>query len=321
MQPQRQEQQPNRLQNWAQRLKLLLTKYLNKIHSWWHARGAPEQLLALVFAGLLVVGCALSLLGAAFSGDWSGLLSNLGTGFVGSAVTLFFIDILIGSREKQEAKEQQEAQLKADLVAQFGSSVRNIAIAASEELRRRGWLYDGLLQGEYLLEADLAGSVLSKADLRRANLGDANLQNAELVLANLQSARLDGSNLQRANLLAANLQRASLVSAKLREANLQEANLQEAELIAAELQNARLKGANLQKAYLNGANLEGAELRGANLHGAYLRSTNLHGADLHGATLEEANLNEANFDENTILPDGSKWTPGTDLAAFTSKRR
>lgn len=321
MQSQKQEQQPNRFQQWTRRLRPLLGRGLARIRRWWHARSITAQLLALVFTGLLVVGCVLSLLGAAFSGDWSGLLSNLGTGFVGSAVTLFFIDILIGSREKREAKEQQEAQLKADLLAQFGSSVRNIARAASEELRRRGWLHDGSLQGEYLLEADLAGAVLSKADLRRANLGDANLQNAELVLANLQSTRLDGSNLQQANLLAANLQRASLISAKLQGANLQEADLQEAELIAADLRNGRLRRANLQRAYLNGANLEKADLREANLREVYLRSTNLRKADLHGADLEGANLNEADFDEDTILPDGRKWIPDTDLTIFTNKRQ
>jgi len=321
MQTQQQGQPSNQRQDWVQRLKLPLEKGSNKIRSWWSARSATEQMLALVFAGLLVVGCVLSVLGAALGGGWPGLLTNLGTGFVGAAVVLFLIDMLIGNREKREAKEQEEARLKADLVAQLGSSVRDMAIAASEELRRRGWLYDGLLEGAYLLEANLAGSVLSKADLQKANLGDANLQKAELVLANLQSARLDGSNLQKANLLSANLQRSSLVSAKLQEANLREANLQEAELIAADLQKARLKGANLERAYLNGANFEGAELREANLHGAYLRQTNLHGADLQGANLEEANMSEADFDENTILPDGSKWTASANMAAFTDKKR
>ena len=56
-------------------------------------------------------------------------------------------------------------------------------------------------------------------------------------------------------------------------------------------------------------NLQEADLRGANLQEANLWGANLQGADLGGAT----------FDENTMLPDGTKWTPGTDMGRFTDR--
>ncbi len=104
------------------------------------------------------------------------------------------------------------------------------------------------------------------------------------VIPNLQEADLRGTNLQEAILWLANLQEANLRVASLQEANLRVANLQE-------------------------ANLWGTNLWGANLQGAILWGANLQGADLGGAT----------FDENTMLPDGTKWTPGTDMGRFTDR--
>jgi hypothetical protein len=55
---------------------------------------------------------------------------------------------------------------------------------------------------------------------------------------------------------------------------------------------------------------------GANLHGAALKGVRLQGADLRGANLEKALLDGAEFDENSVLPDGSNWTPEADLKRF-----
>jgi uncharacterized protein YjbI with pentapeptide repeats len=63
--------------------------------------------------------------------------------------------------------------------------------------------------------------------------------------------------------------------------------------------------------------VQGANLVEANLQGAYLRGTRLHGAILEGANLQEASLEKAALDETTILPDGTPWTPATDMARFT----
>ncbi|MBZ0282133.1 MAG: pentapeptide repeat-containing protein [Anaerolineae bacterium] len=85
------------------------------------------------------------------------------------------------------------------------------------------------------------------------------------------------------------------------------ANLEGAVLQLANLQGADLLFANLQDAFLSGANLESVVLQDANLRGAYLWNANLQGAKLY----------YAKFNESTILPDGTNWTPETDMSRFT----
>jgi len=209
---------------------------------------------------LIVVGLVSSLGTAWRTGDWEGLFLNLGTEMLGAVATYVLLELFIGGRERREAK-------KAALIAQMGSSVKDVAVAAAEELARHGWLYDGSLQGANLMEANLQGASLNNAKLGGVRLTWANLRWANLGGANLQGAILTGANLQEADLFEANLQGVNLWVTNLQEANLDTADLQ---------------GASLQKANLQGANLEGAS-----------------------------------FDENTRLPDGTKWTPDTDMARFT----
>jgi hypothetical protein len=58
----------------------------------------------------------------------------------------------------------------------------------------------------------------------------------------------------------------------------------------------------------------------SNLQGADLTLTNLQGADLRRTNLQGADLEVAQFDENTILPDMTKWTPDTDMKRFTDPK-
>lgn len=95
-----------------------------------------------------------------------------------------------------------------------------------------------------------------------------------------------------------------------------------------DLRDANLRGANLQGADLRGANLAGANLNGANLSNSLLiptpdisRNSIPGGVDLSGANLRNASLENANFwrarcDENTILPNGRRWTSDDDWLAF-----
>ncbi len=88
------------------------------------------------------------------------------------------------------------------------------------------------------------------------------------------------------------------------------------------LESANLSGANLYSANLSGANLYRANLSDANLYSANLSGAELWYADLSGAKLQAANLKGANlggvhFDENTELPDGTNWTPETNMERFT----
>jgi hypothetical protein len=241
-----------------------------------------------VFLVLIVVALASSLWAVWRTGDWEGLALNFGTEMAGAVVTYLLLELVIGRTERREAK-------KADLIAQMGSKAQDVAIAASEQLARCGWLYDGSLQG-----ADLEW-----ANLQEAFLPGANLQGADLLGANLQEAFLHRANLQGAFLYGANLQGTDLASANLKEVDLEDANLQGANLLGANLQGAFLRGGNLQGAHLGGANLQGVKLFNANLQGADLFNANLQGAD---------------FDENTTLPDGTNWTPNTDIARFTDPK-
>lgn len=147
---------------------------------------------------------------------------NAGVQLASIAVTVLILDRLIQRRETKRDKER--------LMRQMSSKDNSLALQAVEELRGRGWLYDGSLQGAKLYGANLEKATLAGVDLQGAHLDFANLHGANLFLAEMQSVRLVGANLQ--------------------EATLSGTNLREAELIFAELQGARLNGADLEDAIL-----------------------------------------------------------------------
>ena len=77
-----------------------------------------------------------------------------------------------------------------------------------------------------------------------------------------------------------------------------------------------LRDGSLRGIELMGANLREAGLSGADLQNAALVGTALQGANLLRAKLQGVYLLETEFDEHTILPDGSTWTPHTNMARF-----
>lgn len=131
----------------------------------------------------------------------------------------------------------------------------------------------------------------------------------------LEDGTLAGVDFWHANLAWSNLQSVNLTQARLWWAHLEGAILWEANL-----SGAHLIMANLSEAQLLQANLAGADLTDAILVGADLANANLAGADLVDADLVDANLAGAHFDENTILPDRTKWTPDTDLIRFVYRQ-
>lgn len=107
-------------------------------------------------------------------------------------------------------------------------------------------------------------------------------------------------------------------------ANLQNAELQRAQLQECKFDNASLQGVDLEGANLNNAYLLSANLRNANLVEANLSGANLVKADLYNAKLVRTNdstyqhmlyftYHDAKFSEETILPDGTTWTPRKEL--------
>lgn len=83
------------------------------------------------------------------------------------------------------------------------------------------------------------------------------------------------------------------------------------------LKGSKLAMSNLQEASLEGFDLEGTVLVFANLRQAHLNGANLSGAHLFGADLRDAVLNQIHMDERTLLPDGSHWSPNTNMHRFT----
>jgi uncharacterized protein YjbI with pentapeptide repeats len=86
-------------------------------------------------------------------------------------------------------------QLKAQLIWQMGSNIRDVAVPAARELAHHGWLQDGSLSGAHLSTADLNGAILSGANLSGAFLLQANLSEAKLWKANLSGAYLSRANM------------------------------------------------------------------------------------------------------------------------------
>lgn len=215
--------------------------------------------------------------------DRSNIWGNIASTIFLGALGYFFLSPITKSRQRAEEGRQH----LRDLIREMGSRVNDIAIHAVEELRRLEALTDGTLNGERFCEANLRG-----ADLRRAVL------------------------------------RADFTSAHLEDALLGEAQFEDACLAFAYLQGAKMKVANLKRANLDGTNLEGAYLPHANLEetslgGACLKKANLYfarlgGANLTMASLEGANLIGVSYNRRTILPNGSHWTPGTDMSRFTN---
>ena len=207
----------------------------------------------------------------AFIGDF---YANISSEFASIAITVLIIDGLNRRREERTALEQDRTQL----MRQLGSNVNEVARRSAEELRARGWLTDGTLQG---------------TDLRVANLDDAKLWDADLQGVNLQWAKLKKANLNGSVLAGANLTQANLQTARMRGADARGANLFEAKLYRVDFHEAQLCDADFSGAHLEGASFVNANLRGAT-------------------------FNDAVFDSLTILPDGTAWTESIDLTRFTN---
>jgi uncharacterized protein YjbI with pentapeptide repeats len=270
--------------------------------------------LRWVILGILIAVAVVSSVVALLSGSqWQDALLNLGTEMAGAVVTYALFELIIERRERSKVRERELESRKAELIAQMGSRIRDVAVAAAEELRRRDWLQDGTLKGANLRGADLQG-----VDLRGTNL-----QGADLRYANLQGANLRGADLQEADMSSAVIplfgpqpphpHEYRLWATSLRGAILEGANLQGANLTGVDLQEADLRFARLQK-----ANLSGASLCRAALGRAQLQEADLREADLQKADLNDANLEGALADEDTVWPEGFEVPEGVVIVDFSN---
>jgi uncharacterized protein YjbI with pentapeptide repeats len=107
---------------------------------------------------------------------------------------------------------------KTELINKLRNPENKNVLQAIEEMRARGWLSDGTLQGVAFCYAQFQDADLMAADLSTVDLHQAHLEYADLSKANLRAAKLT-----RANLHGANLDQADLINTDLYKANLRRA--------------------------------------------------------------------------------------------------
>ena len=164
------------------------------------------------------------------------------------------------------------------LLGQFGSESNDFALDATRQLRKKGWLTDGRLNGIDLVHAQMKHANLSKSVLQDVNFSYTNLSEASLVEADLR-----GSN-----------------------------------FTAADLSNAVCRWTDFRGANLRWANLEGAILDGANLEGADLRFARLGKINKDTVSLEGAILSETLTDEEIHLVQNSTKLMRKSLDEFAN---
>lgn len=209
--------------------------------------------------------------------------SDLLAGFVPEAVGIAFTVLLIDRLYQRKERQKQLSEYASKLVSDAGSSVNHVAVRAIEELGKRRWLYGegSLLQGESFTKADWRGAPLVDANLQQINLGNVNLQSTSLWLANLHGSKIVGSYLEEAWLVSVDLRHSMLWAS-----------------------------------YFNDAQFYQSHLQYASFSSVDLRGANFDGAACEGATFDD----QTKFDVDTKLPDGTFWTPETDMTRFTDPK-
>jgi uncharacterized protein YjbI with pentapeptide repeats len=226
------------------------------------------------------------------------------------AVTVLLIDSINGRHSKQQEIRS--------LVADARSGIDDFKRRGLLELHERHLFYDGSLQAHDLAGIDLSDQYMIDDFLHHLHIHlggsdrKAKLKRADLSVANLARAHFHDANFE-----GAILWRASMDQAFLRKANLRKANLNRANIQRAQLQGGDLRNANLWYAYLSEADLSDANLEGANLSGATLGSNGI--LISYGEDKETFRLEPTKFNENTVLPDGSKWSQDVDMDRFTQR--
>ncbi len=218
------------------------------------------------------------------------------------AISVIIIIFVLDTLQQRREEQRREADLQAQLIRQAGSPIQLIF--------EYGWLAG---EGKY-------GH--TKALLKGANLRNTNLRGQNLSSADLSSANLGYADLRETTLVNMNLSGANLASTKLEEAFANQSDLSRTLIHRAKMQNATFKYSNFTLAHLQLTNLTGTNLTGSNFTSANLCNTRLCGANLTGANLTDAFLGyTVIYDENTILPDGTHWSPERDLAEFGAETR
>jgi len=240
-----------------------------------------------------------------------GYNTNIYTEVLSVALTIFVLDRFAERRERDSYKRR--------LLREVRSQTPAVSVAALEALDAEGWWGD--------FRASLQGNLVRRYQWEKVDLREKALSNSNLALANLTDANLVGVNLSDCILLRSSLANANMLGAKLENSILIEADLSDAQMITGQLHGATLNDSNLSETILTASKFQSARLVRADFSDAVLIYCNLSEAILDGAILYGSNLQQAQlqgvsmvgtrFDKNTILPDGTFWTPETDMQRFT----
>lgn len=182
------------------------------------------------------------------------------------------------------------------LVRQLCSGNYDRADEALIELRSNKWLEYGALRNQNLKLLKNFHERLNWKELRFSQTDFS----GSTILADLRDSGLDG----------AKFNKCILDWCWFDNANISNAIFSETSLKNAYFRNAKLVGSSFDDANLEDTHFENSQLVYCNFSGANMTSSILNGASLFGAI----------FDENTTLPDGTKWNSEVNLEIFGSNK-
>ena len=220
-----------------------------------------------------------------------GYATNVYTELLSVVATILVLDQINQWRDRRALKERLFNEVKSPAVGQ--------ATAALAWLRRDNWIQSDSFKNADLQNVNWSNAYLGELNFEKTNLRGANLQNVTN-----ENSDDDEDNRWR--------------STTFNHANLQLTKLQDAKLALASFRQADLYASDLSGAYLRDVDLRFANLRRARLHGTVLTNANLSGANLFLASIENNKWTYLDGTREAILPDGTTWTPDTDMEKFSN---
>ena len=247
------------------------TKTRRPINGFFHRHFINYDMINIISVIFVIIAALILFAGIRIAqpNGFEGVVTDSYEGWLGILVDALLLFSINWALRREERKR---------LLGQFGSESNDFALDATRQLRKKGWLTDGRLNGIDVVHAQMHNANLSKSVLQDVNFSYANLSKASFVEANLQ-----GSN-----------------------------------FTAADLTNSVCRWTDFRNTNLRWANLEGAILDGANFEGADLRFAKLGKINSDTVSLEGAILSENLTDEEIHLVQNSTKLMRKSLDEFAN---
>ncbi|MEO1286856.1 MAG: pentapeptide repeat-containing protein [Chloroflexota bacterium] len=291
-------------------------------------------------------------------GIWIGSLlfndgygTNVYTEALGVLATILVLDQFNRWRETQALKKR--------LLMEVRSPAHDTAVTALEWLRREGWLDPDTFKGETLERiswngAYLGGLSFENARLREARLlgvtsysaihGDKKIDPINFQHTHIRHCKLENSTFTRSNfshsdifnctfvgciLSLSHINKTSVFKSNFSNIMAMGGNFSHSEFhqcqfdamtgITINFSHCRLLATSFKHAELVSSDLSYSDCSGSLFSTTNLSGSNLTASILRGCDLESTKLDNVVYSENSVLPDGTRWTPDTDLAKFTDR--